>query len=151
MAVLNRRNRRERGVAALEFAIVAPMMVGLFGFFFGFVMAEWTQFKLGSLAQFAVRTCVAQQASTGQTAALQGCMTAITQSQYASMNEHFCDTPIVATPVPAQVLSAHLPRPTSLVGIKLSCRRNMLSWIQTVVPGLASVELHAQAAMPFTP
>ena len=152
MAFLTRRRPRERGVAALEFAIVAPMMVGLFGVLISFALVLWTQFCLGSLAQTTVRYCVARQASTGSVADMTGCATSTPMQQYLSQNQHYCDTPLTVTVLPAVApLSAGMVRPVNLLTIKLSCHRNFFGWIRIVNNSLVRQSVSAQASMPFTP
>lgn len=75
MAALSEAKRVPRGAAALEFAIVAPMLLLLLTGVIYFALALMTKYSLHGLAVAATRNCVAMQATGTSEATLKSCAT----------------------------------------------------------------------------
>jgi hypothetical protein len=152
---LSARRRGSHGAAALEFAIVMPIMVALFGGLLSFGTILWSQYQLGLLTAQTARTCVAMQASLAGNAAssLQACATQQFTVLYNQTSAKMCDQPPQVTPV-ATPLGASLAsgRQAYLLKVQATCQKNYFPLLNVYTrANLTSAKLKAQSAMPFLP
>lgn len=149
------RRRHSRGAAALEFALVTPLLLTLFAGILSFGLMVYAQFQLGQLTAQTARTCVAMQPSLSgdPRSSLTACATTTFNQLYQNSSPHLCDGALNIKPTTQLIgTSVGADHPTYLLTVQVNCKKNYLNILNSYIKGnLTSQDLLATSAMPFTP
>lgn len=152
---MRRQAKPPRGAAALEFAFVVPLylILALGIFYMGWAMT--VMFRIGNIANTAVRTCVARQYSTDSPAAYGTCATEEFNRSYAAQGQICAGAPqlTVAPPQPMALAGvqqvAGVTNRLYLLQLKAQCTLN-LGALSAFVPNVGtSVPLVVNSAAPY--
>lgn len=160
MAHVKHKRKATRGVAALEFALVAPLLVMLMGGIIYFGLAIWSQYRLGTLVNAAARRCVSLQRSSlgaGVAGAVVSCAsTEFNRLANEDVGRGICDggSPQLEVSAPSAytAMSANGRPPLYMLQMHAHCQKDLN--MMNTQPGSAlptTLEIHARVAMPFSP
>ena len=152
------RSANERGAAAAEFALVAPLFFVLIGFLVAMGLALLTKYQLYNIANSTVRTCTAMQRTGDTVATVNQCL--VTQlpiiMQLYGGTPVGCDTPPQpgnTTPQMIQLASTGVAGDSKriyLVPMQRSCNvgiNPLTNILGSILP--TQVTVYATSAMPF--
>jgi Flp pilus assembly protein TadG len=156
MGIKSRFGRRQRGVAAMEFALTVPLFLAIVGATVYFGLALYTKFLMINAANAAVRACVSKQVGFSKDADFTSCATTefsslVSLGGYSTMCGGASITPVAMTqPVSVGALASNV----RLLTLGITCNVTISGMVNMASPGGATgnstVALQIFSAMPYT-
>jgi Flp pilus assembly protein TadG len=145
-----RRAARERGAAAVEFALVLPSFLMITGMMISLCIALYTRYELAYVATTAARTCVMASQPPNSRAAIENCARNQITQMLRTLNTACTSSPPAAVQSIQPGGEPNASPALYLLTVSLSCNYNVLPMVRAVAPGtLTTIQLNAQAAMPY--